>query len=506
MTGTGISRLVALLSATFGAAAIMYCGTAKNDAGTDAGAPDGSQTPKVCKIDADCDAAKGEVCLSGQCKPKPECTKDADCKNNACCNLTEYKCAPCATDGGTDGSADGGGDGGCQATSDCPVTQWCDKANGGECRDMTACQIDDQCAVGHTCNAFEQACECTDDTSCAGWPDGKTECSATDKVCDVPVEPTCDPACDSSCQECIAGQCQYKSGMNCCSDSDCATPPLLSCDPATKNCIQAHVCTDACSTDQECKEWCQDMGYLCNAGTCEPAPCTADADCAGVCAPQNGTCPAGTCVCAPAAAGLCGDCSIDSTVCDAAGLKCGFLTKKCYRECQSAADCVDAAGTAYACTEILSFKLCNCNQPSCCNPPCQAGEVCDEGGTCTCSGATCCDPPCVAPETCDEGGTCTCSATTCCNPPCQPNETCDEGGTCTCTAFTCCNPPCTAPATCDEGGACTCSTPTCCTNPPCQPNETCDEGGTCTCTAFTCCNPPCTAPATCDEGGTCQCN
>ncbi|MBI5526678.1 MAG: hypothetical protein HY897_10130 [Deltaproteobacteria bacterium] len=378
--------LLALAIAAAGAL-VSQCTDPKNEGAGDGGETDGHGV-FICKNHSDCDTAKGEVCQSGKCGLPPECSANADCKNpaKACCSL-DNKCVACEVpDGGDGGGGDDGGGGGdvpgCQLKTDCPITQWCEKAT-GTCKDMGACRNDEECASGHMCNAFAATCECINDDACKDWPDNKTSCDFQTKTCSVYVAPQCDPACDASCKECVGGTCQFLSGKTCCNDDDCLTPPYTKCDLNTYNCVEEVNCGNACSTDDECKLWCKDTSYVCSASTCIAQECITDGECATICGTgYTGTCVGGSCSCTPVMGGLCADCSIDPTACDASGLTCGSFTKKCTRQCASSADCVDDYGQPYVCQEML--KMCNCNAPSCCQPACPPPQVCDET-LCTCS-------------------------------------------------------------------------------------------------------------------------
>ncbi|MBI5528597.1 MAG: hypothetical protein HY897_19885 [Deltaproteobacteria bacterium] len=89
-----------------------------------------------------------------------------------------------------------------------------------------------------------------------------------------------------------------------------------------------------------------------------------------------GVCEAWSCKCAPSESGLCSDCSIDPTFCDASGATCGQFAKKCTKQCGSTADCVDAHGQTYRCNDFT--KMCDCTAPSCCAPACPPPQTCDE--------------------------------------------------------------------------------------------------------------------------------
>lgn len=361
---------------------IAQCSDPKGKGAADGGETDGTVTP-ICKSDAECNAAAGEKCVSGICRQPPECSTNADCDTpaRACCNI-ESKCVACEIPDGGDGGVvtpDGGGDDGppaCQLKTDCPITQWCEKAT-GTCKDMGPCQTDEQCALAHMCNAFAASCECIDDNTCKDWPDAKTTCDYQTKQCSVFVPAECNPPCDVNCTECVGGTCQFVSGKNCCSDNDCLTPPENKCDLNTYNCVEEANCGNACTTDQECATWCGSSSYVCSGNTCIAQECTSDAECVAICGTgYTGTCAGGSCSCTPATGGLCADCSLDPTACDASGLTCGQFTKKCTKQCTSSADCVDDYGQPYQCNEFV--KMCNCTSPSCCAPACLAPQVCDE--------------------------------------------------------------------------------------------------------------------------------
>lgn len=408
--------------------AIVQCSSSKSDGDGDTGAAGDGGQQVSCKADVDCNAKAGESCVSGKCV-KVECKANIDCTNaaKACCNITTYQCAACgAPDGGTD-AGDTDGPKLCTSKAECKPDKWCDNGAGGSgaCLPMAACASDAQCAEGFICNAFNTVCECSTDDNCKDWPDGKTVCDPATKQCSTPVVVVCNPPCDDNCRECVGQTCEFKAGMVCCTDNDCITPPYLSCDPNTRTCVEVKVCTDACTTDQECATWCKDKTFVCDltTSTCAAMTCTADADCTAICTPDAATCPAGTCVCTPPAGAICDDCSIDKTICTNAGLTCGFATKKCTQKCTTSAECADAAGQLYVCQELFGgYSMCNCNTPTCCTTPCTAPDVCDEGGTCACITPSACSPACTAPQVCDE----TAGVCTNCNPPCVAPDTCDE--------------------------------------------------------------------------------
>lgn len=387
---TIVSRVLFAALFLFGSVAILYCSSPKDNA--DGGTPADNDGGKTCKADTDCDVAKSEVCRSGRCFPKAQCSANIDCTTAGltCCNMSSFQCVACTvSDGGSDVGGDGdvvdGGSGGCQLKIDCPVTQWC-KADVKTCMDMTgSCASDDECALNHLCNSFTKTCECVDDNTCANWPDNKTSCDPNLKQCAVKTNPTCDPACDANCKECKNGVCEFLAGKECCGDNDCVTAPKLYCDTTTPTytCYEKKLCSDQCATDTECQSWCGGAAYKCSGSSCIAQECTTDAECDTICGtPSGSTCAGGTCNCSIPTGGLCADCSTDPTVCDAAGLKCGSFTKTCTKACTSTADCVDPYGQAYVCNDMV--KMCNCQSPSCCAPACQAGQTCDEGATCTC--------------------------------------------------------------------------------------------------------------------------
>ncbi|MBI5528598.1 MAG: hypothetical protein HY897_19890 [Deltaproteobacteria bacterium] len=193
----------------------------------------------MCTPDCTCRLCGDDDGCGGRCTA---CADDEDCDSN------EWRCRICSgPDAGTpdpDAGADGGpGDAGpvdargCLLKTDCEVTQWCDR-NSFLCKEMDTCQIDEQCALGHVCNAFADACECINDESCANWPDGKTECDIRTKTCRVHEPPTCNPPCNPDCKECVEGTCEFLPGKDCCEDNDCVVPPRLKCDLNTFGCIE----------------------------------------------------------------------------------------------------------------------------------------------------------------------------------------------------------------------------------------------------------------------------
>jgi len=284
-------------------------------------------------------------------------------------------------DGSSLDAADIGFDGGgCRSDADCNSGEFCHLGTGG-CATIEPCTNDDQCHVGHICNEIMGACECVNDDSCKDWPDGRTECNETTKVCSVPETPACDPPCNEGCQKCADGACMRKEGIECCTDDDCLNPPLTTCDLVTFACVTVdYPCP--CEIDSDCRFCWECDPCFCKGNVCDFVECASDADCEPRCTPGGiGVCESSYCRCAPAETGLCSDCSLDPRFCDSQGLTCGSMTKKCTRRCESSADCIDDTGLVHECNEFN--KICNCAKPSCCAGPCVAPQVCDEV-SCTC--------------------------------------------------------------------------------------------------------------------------
>jgi len=385
-----MSKLLLVLVVLAGGFAIVYCGTTTPNTIGDTGEDGDGGGTKICKQNADCNVAAGETCLGSRCV-KVECKQNSECKDSKkqCCNVTTYQCAACGTpdgggggDGGTDGGADVGPTG-CTGRDQCKPDKWCEIVNGvGSCQTMGTCDADEKCAVGQVCNTFTKACECLNDDSCKDWADGKTACDPQLKQCDKPQVVTCDPPCDAACKDCVNGSCVLKSGVECCADDDCITPPNLYCDTATHLCYEKHTCGDSCSSKQDCIDWCGGNQYDCVGSACIASECTTDPDCATICSPYTGTCASGTCSCNVTGIGQeCDLCSTDGDCDTAQGLTCGtfsFGGTVCSRPCTTTADCQVATWCG------SSTQHCYCFKTSCCNNP----DVCTFSSM-TCNPTTC---------------------------------------------------------------------------------------------------------------------
>ena len=316
----------------------------------------------ICKSDNDCDKAAGEKCISSICKV-PECLKDKDCvdkKKGNKCELATYTCKNITVDdGGTDVLPDeGGNDCTDNCSEKCKPNKIC---KNGYCIDYGNCQNDTDCPCNWHCNSFESRCEeCASDDDCKNHTDGKTKCDIGKTfICIEP--PVCNPACDPNCQICKDGNC-ILAPNKCCQNSDCTSNNCVN-----YVCEQSHTCGDTCSTDNECKQWCNDSSYICNNNVCMPKGCSVDTDCDAQCGAGLGQCLSGTCQCKQQCAGsgtMCSACNDDCDCDTTNGFTCyeftnplqGTTYKGCTHACAASGDCETPSVGCYAKTKTL----CSC--------------------------------------------------------------------------------------------------------------------------------------------------
>jgi hypothetical protein len=321
-----------------------------------------------CKKDSDCYEITGAKCVNMMCVV-PECTTDSDCINKGMGN----KCRSwvCENENIGDAGMDidtGGNDCTDNCSEKCKPNKIC---KNGYCIDYGNCQNDTDCPCNWHCNSFESRCEeCFYDDDCKNHTDGKTKCDIGKTfICIEP--PVCNPACDPNCQICKDGNCVLAPGK-CCQDSDCPSNKCVN-----YVCEQSHTCGDPCSTDDECKQWCNDASFICNNNVCMPKGCNVDSDCDAQCGAGLGKCVSGTCQCEQHGNGtLCSACNTDSDC--SSGFTCFEFTnpfnqskyKVCTHSCTcpgqpdfiglcDTSDCSDTPNQAWQ-KCIANNSLCSC--------------------------------------------------------------------------------------------------------------------------------------------------
>jgi len=294
-----------------------------------------------CKKDSDCYEITGAKCVNMMCVV-PECTTDSDCINKGMGN----KCRSwvCENENIGDAGMDidtGGNDCTDNCSEKCKPNKIC---KNGYCIDYGNCQNDTDCPCNWHCNSFESRCEeCASDDDCKNHTDGKTKCDIGKTfICIEP--PVCNPACDPNCQICKDGNC-ILAPNKCCQNSDCTSNNCVN-----YVCEQSHTCGDTCSTDDECKQWCNDSSYICNNNVCMPKGCSVDTDCDAQCGAGLGQCLSGTCQCKQQCAGngtMCSACNDDCDCDTTNGFTCyeftnpisGATYKACTHACAAKEDC-----------------------------------------------------------------------------------------------------------------------------------------------------------------------
>ncbi|MFM9108897.1 MAG: hypothetical protein ACKOWF_19600 [Chloroflexota bacterium] len=486
-----------------------------------------------------CDEKGGKVCDGkGICVP---CVKPDDCgMSDACITWTceANTCGSFNTDGVICGAKDEGcclggtcrdelkvcagiciPDGDCCGPQDCTTAPNCftneDAAcTAGQCvYQPVTCPKPPVCRINNICDPATGLCASSPDASQNGNVCG------TDSVC-------CDGAC-------IVAEC--------CTASDCDTPPL--CRTATGATCDNGACTyPAIASDQRCEAGC------CSAGTCTPytgqnaALCgTGGAACAS-CDDQNScttdTCsPQGVCQHAPITGDSCGDvgccdngtCDLTLNACPAQGIcidacadgqiydpetcACTCTADSCPDGCctanetcvpftaQTAALCGTGGETCATCADGDVCTTDVCTQGVCSNPAVPVGDPCtDQSGVCNGDGVC---VQCIADTDCATGQACCATSSTCVSTTCPAGQVYDPT-TCACSAGLCI----------ELGGACSGSGQgTCCTGLACSggicvsttcaaENKPCTEGLVNCCTGLTCTNGICkTPPAICAQTG-----
>ncbi len=515
------------------------------DAGVDAGLPDGGPGSQCLDVGAACSRDTGAACCTGICTEQGACPEAGN------------QCTPA-------GSA-------CTSGIEC-CTQSC---LGGQCSTQ-------QCLdVGGTCTNPEECCTkvCGSSGQCAPLPAGSTSCKVPGQACAADGD-----CCSTNCQGGIckpAYTCQANDDL-CMKNEDCCGGVCSQNNTGTPgrcvavggagggNCIQDG---NPCSGDSTCcTRTCVDLGF--GATVCQPVNgcrptgdyCANDGVCCGGekvqnavdcrnnrCDNPNGCNPVGN---------ICGDgmlpdggvidvnarqacCDGQKDVCkvDSSGVpRCfgGCPSGNCPAGCPTGytgeTDCCIAGGaTCQFSDQCCNGQLClpsdggfTCQAPPQCDP---VGTECDPADSECCAGTTCqrvseltyaCRPTGTSGGGGSDGGTGGMDGGTGGGtdggPVCSPNgQACSSGAAC-CSGI-CSGGTCQAPQACQpQGSVCTSASDCCqglgCRIPGGSSSGTCEPGSTCSASGQACSpNNPCCfglrceteAGSTCDGTQSCTC-
>lgn len=236
--------------------------------------------------------------VTGDCEPKPICTRDIDCGDCGKCladgNCGDYVCPPGYTPSKIPGEC-------CVKLCDCnnpscPPGHKCINLDGTQC----FCQDCNKKCDNGKC---PEGCTCKDDINCAPNPCGG-KCDPN-----TPCPPGC--GCDENgdcvpCKNLDCDQCKKTPNCNCttpdnCEPSPCAGPcdennpcPGLNC-----GCTKERQCIDCrkvdCLKNSDCPEGCDCMeDFKCGKSPCFEVNCSNDVDCGPDCnCGEDGKCKKG---------------------------------------------------------------------------------------------------------------------------------------------------------------------------------------------------------------------
>ncbi len=234
-----------------------------------------------CALHSDCPL--GQFCNDqGHCEATKGCTVDADCESGFECQVDingDGQCMPIA-----DGDSEIGPST-CTTHADCATDEFCVS---GKCEDrFPACQNNNDCWPGQTCNLTTGKCEGDDPLP----PDGDDDTPDGD---DDTTDGDIDTAPDGDTAACVT-ECNRTSdcpGTEVCGPGGCCVPPCTAgsceegeCNPNNGLCEFCSLFDPPCASDKCCNYnvdfWycgtccvppCAD-GYVCQVGTCVPLQC-----------------------------------------------------------------------------------------------------------------------------------------------------------------------------------------------------------------------------------------